>query len=123
MITQEDVPLTIQVASILGNDFDFDGDALELIGVGAVEHASLLIDEHGNILFTPEDNFFGVVNFTYTVRDYLGASSVGTVTVNITPVNDRPVARTDYFSTQEDTVKVIPADPVPVKLRRKCLAT
>ena len=45
----------------------------------------------GAIRFIPDPDYFGSAQFTYTVTD--GDTPVeATVTVNVTPVNDAPVA-------------------------------
>jgi VCBS repeat-containing protein len=43
-------------------------------------------------------------SFTYTVTDPYGATSVATVTVQVSGANDGPVARDDTGTTDEDTV-------------------
>ncbi|MFY0653953.1 MAG: tandem-95 repeat protein [Cyclobacteriaceae bacterium] len=54
------------------------------------------IDVDGNLTFTPEENFNGTSSVNYTIKDNLGATSnVATVTVDITPANDGPVAVDD----------------------------
>jgi hypothetical protein len=45
--------------------------------------------------FTPDPDFNGQTTFNYTVSDDSGAESTATVTVNVTAVNDAPVAFND----------------------------
>jgi uncharacterized protein (TIGR03382 family) len=51
-----------------------------------------------SVRFTPNANFFGTTTFTYTLADNNGGTAPGTVTVNVTAVNDPPNAVNDSFS-------------------------
>ena len=63
----------------------------------------------------PNSNYFGTTTFTYTMIDSAVDSnpaivpSIGTVTVQVTPVNDPPEAAPRFASVKEDTTLVIPA--------------
>ena len=63
----------------------------------------------------PNTNYFGSTTFTYTMIDSAVDSnpaivqSIGTVTVQVTPVNDPPVAEPRSATVKEDTTLVIPA--------------
>ncbi|HEV7417520.1 MAG TPA: tandem-95 repeat protein, partial [Tianweitania sediminis] len=53
----------------------------------------LSLQENGSFTFTPPPNTFGEFNFSYVVRDSLGASSPAQVfTITVDPVNDAPLA-------------------------------
>ena len=99
--TTEDTPVPISPSSLLGNDFDPDGDLLTVAsvqsGVGGIVSLA-----GGAITFTPNPNFNGPASFTYTVSDGNGGFATATVTVNVTAVNDAPVASDDSVSTNED---------------------
>ncbi|MCV5333758.1 cadherin-like domain-containing protein, partial [Escherichia coli] len=56
--------------------------------------------------YTPNDNYVGKDTFTYIVTSG-GVSESTTVEVNVTPVNDAPVAKNDISTTQEDTAVTI----------------
>ncbi len=70
-----------------------------------------LDDDNRTIVYTPPANIGGVMDtFTYTVVDVPGpgqlsevATTVATVTINLTSVNDPPTANPDNLSTLEDT--------------------
>jgi hypothetical protein len=55
------------------------------------------------LMYTPHPDFFGADSFTYRATDTGGESIIGTAQVNITPVNDAPVAVDDTVATAEDT--------------------
>ena len=85
---QEDTTLTI---SPLTNDTDVDqaneGDTLTISGTSGVNNATAQIINSGTaILFTPDANWFGTEEFSYTVKDSAGAQSTATITVNVSDV-------------------------------------
>ena len=59
-------------------------------------------------LYTPNPDFNGVDRFSFTVSDGLTTSSAGTVTVEVSPVNDAPVAGADAAAAQQDTALELP---------------
>ncbi|WP_154221114.1 tandem-95 repeat protein, partial [Vibrio parahaemolyticus] len=66
----------------------------------------------GSVTYTPNDNYHGADSFTYIVTSG-GVSESTTVNVDVTPVNDAPVATNDTAITDEDTpvtIDVLPND-------------
>ena len=62
------------------------------------------VNNTGVITFTPALNYNGTASITYSIKDNGGATSdAGTITINITPVNDAVVIGNDNFVTNEDT--------------------
>jgi len=118
--TPEDTTLTVPASSgLLAGDTDVDGDPLAvteftvagdptvyspgdtatIAGVG-----DLTINADGSYSFVPAPNYNGPVPVaTYTVSDGNGGTDQGTLTLNVTPVNDPPVAVDDTGTTPEDT--------------------
>jgi hypothetical protein len=94
----EDASVTI---SVLDNDFDVDGDALTLIGVGLSGHGSVVANTDGTVTYSPGPDFFGTDSFTYKISDGINAAVTGTVTVEVIGVDDPPVAVDDVATTQE----------------------
>ncbi len=86
--TPEDTPVTIPV---LANDNDPDGDPLTVTGATSPD-GTVVINADGTITFTPNPNFNGIATITYTISDGNGGTSTAIVAVNVTPVNDVPVA-------------------------------
>jgi VCBS repeat-containing protein len=99
--TPEETPVTLNV---LGNDSDPDGDTLTVTGA-TVDPAkgSVSINPDGTLAFNPAPNFNGPVEITYTISDGKGGSATSTVTVNVTPANDAPLAVNDSATTTEDS--------------------
>lgn len=88
--TAEDTALEINLATLLANDSDPEGDPLELVSVTA-DTGQAWINLAGNVSFEPDANFHGTATLTYTITDPIGAEDTGDVTVTVTPVNDPPV--------------------------------
>jgi VCBS repeat-containing protein len=97
--------------NVLGNDTDVEGDQLVVSSVGAAAHGTASLD-NGVVSYTPAANYNGSDSFSYTVSDGNGGTEQGTVNVNVTPVNDDPVATADTKSTPEDTTLTVPAPGV-----------
>ncbi|MBK6653635.1 MAG: tandem-95 repeat protein [Zoogloea sp.] len=99
--TPEDQPVTVNV---LGNDSDPDGDTLTVTSA-TVDPAkgSVTVNPDGSLTFNPAANTNGPVVVTYTISDGKGGSATSTVTVNVTPANDAPLAVNDSATTTEDS--------------------
>ena len=87
----EDTPVTISAATLLSNDFDIDSGTLSIGSVIAGSGGAVALNSNGDIVFTPNANFSGAANFSYVVLDGQGASTVATVGVTVTAVNDAPI--------------------------------
>ncbi|MGC8742630.1 MAG: immunoglobulin domain-containing protein, partial [Verrucomicrobiia bacterium] len=82
------------------------------------ENANQMIDnltitaqlDQTKIFYTPNANFNGQDQFTYTVTDGRLTSQAGTVTINVLPVNDPPIA-------EDMTVNGLEDQPLPIQLQ------
>ncbi|WP_246033225.1 Ig-like domain-containing protein [Shewanella canadensis] len=81
----EDTAFTFQASTILGNDSDPDGDAIEIVSAGNASHGTVSIDALGNLLFTPEEGYTGPASFDYTITDPSGLVDTATVFFDIIP--------------------------------------
>ncbi|EOW9663829.1 tandem-95 repeat protein [Vibrio parahaemolyticus] len=106
----EDTPTIIKV---LGNDtFEGDDKVVSLDAENGPKNGTVIVNNDGTVTYTPDDNYAGEDTFTYIVTSG-GVSESTTVEVNVTPVNDAPVAKDDIATTQEDTavtIDVLPND-------------
>ncbi|HCZ9162412.1 TPA: tandem-95 repeat protein, partial [Vibrio alginolyticus] len=106
----EDTPTIIKV---LGNDtFEGDDKAVSLDSNNGPANGTVSVNPDGSVTYTPNDNFHGTDSFTYIVTSG-GVSESTTVNVDVTPVNDAPVAKDDTAVTDEDTpvtIDVLPND-------------
>jgi hypothetical protein len=104
--TNEDTYLIINAANgVLSNDTDPEGDALTATLLTNPSHGTLVVfAANGRFRYMPNLNFNGTDTFTYKATDTSGAFTIATVTINVNPVNDRPDADPNYFTTNEDTI-------------------
>ncbi|WP_139126394.1 tandem-95 repeat protein, partial [Vibrio parahaemolyticus] len=106
----EDTPTIIKV---LGNDtFEGKDKVVSLDAENGPKNGTVIVNNDGTVIYTPDDNYVGKDTFTYVVTSG-GVSESTTVEVNVTPVNDAPVAKDDIATTQEDTavtIDVLPND-------------
>lgn len=107
--TSEDTSLTIAASGVLANDTDANNDALSAVLASTTAHGTLLLNGSGGFSYLPAANYNGSDSFTYRASDGSLASNVVTVSINVTPVNDAPVAAADAYSTNEDTALNIAA--------------
>ncbi|MEM6637427.1 MAG: tandem-95 repeat protein [Pseudomonadota bacterium] len=100
----EDTPQVIQAATLLQGFSDVEGDTLQVTDLAAGQGASLVDNLDGTFTFTPGANVFGDVDLTYTVSDGQGGTLEGQMlTLNLSPVEDAPIANNSAVSTDEDT--------------------
>ena len=93
--TLQDTAVTIKV---LDNDSDLDGNTLTLTGVGADAAHGTAIRSGNNVIYTPNAGFAGEDQFTYTVADGTGNSTVGHVFVKINTPGGNLKATNDLYT-------------------------
>jgi gliding motility-associated-like protein len=96
LTTPEDTPLPIAL-----NGVDVDGDPMTYSIVTPPLHGSLT-GTGANITYTPDVNYNGSDNFTFSVVDGLITSNVATISISVTPVNDAPAASNQNVILPED---------------------
>ncbi len=103
----ENTPINIDV---LDGDVDPDGDMLTITEVDGqpimagetvpVTNGTVTLENDGTLTFTPDMNYNGPIDFTYTIADPSGASTTATVSGEVDPV---PMAAMLVADTPEDT--------------------
>ncbi len=93
---EEDVAVSL---TLTGSDSD--GDALTFAVVTSPTKGKLT-GTVPNLVYTPAANVTGIDSFTFNVRDGKASSSPASVTINIAPVNDAPLASAESITTTED---------------------
>ncbi|BAJ00515.1 Ig-like domain-containing protein [Shewanella violacea] len=88
--------------SVLSNDTDVDNDVLTLT-LNAASNGSTINHNDGSVSYTPDANFNGSDSVQYSVSDGQGGEAQAVIYLNVTAVNDAPVAEVDLISMEEDT--------------------
>jgi hypothetical protein len=102
--TDEDVAVTIDV---LANDSDSDGDALTVIEVGSALNGTAALNSDATVTYEPSSDFNGSDSFTYTITDGELLASA-TVLIEVTSVNDAPVANDDVAVLERRRRVIVP---------------
>jgi hypothetical protein len=122
----EDTTLTLAAPGVLTNDTDANNDAITVSKVNgsttnvgtavALTGGSLTLNADGSFTFVPMANWNGTQTFTYNVKDVLERSTAGTVTLNVTSVDDAVVfSATSNAQVTTNTVTFV-EDAGPVTL-------
>ncbi|NEO14029.1 MULTISPECIES: Ig-like domain-containing protein [unclassified Moorena] len=89
--------------NVLANDTDPEGDALNVAIDQQGGNGTAVVNQDGTITYTPNDGFLGADSFTYQVSDGINPAVTATVNVDVTAVNDSPVATDDTATTEQNT--------------------
>ncbi|UCF12696.1 MAG: tandem-95 repeat protein, partial [Thermoplasmatales archaeon] len=87
---------------VLANDIDVDGDSLDITSVSTPTHGTATYTA-SYVYYTPDPDYTGSDQFSYTISDNNGGTDSATVYVTVTPVNDPPVASDDTATVLEDS--------------------
>ena len=101
---KEDTPLIVDAGSgVLENDYDPDGVEITAILASSPENGSVELSDDGSFTYSPDQNFYGVDQFTYHVADAFGKAPPAVVIINVEQVNDPPIANDDNYLTAPGT--------------------
>ena len=93
---------TAFVVDFLLNDSDPDGDAISVVSIGEASNGTVTNNVAGTVTYTPDTDFSGPDQFTYTVTD--GArTSQAIVLISVAAVDDTPRPVDDTAFTIPDT--------------------
>ena len=98
----EDDSLTIVAPGVLTNDTDDDGAPLTAVLVTGTTDGTLTLNQDGSFTYAPDPDFNGADTFTYVANDGTEDSNVATVTIDVAPVDDRPVLDTNTGVTLDE---------------------
>ncbi len=93
----------VVLSNLLDNDVDVDGDTLTITAVGTPANGSAVLGSDGAVTYTPDPGFSGSDTFTYTTSDGR-LEDTASVTINVMPVNDAPVAEDIDAIISEDGI-------------------
>jgi Bacterial Ig domain len=98
--TSEDVSVGITILGTGGNSGPLTYALTALPAKGTLSTPASMTSSSGvSYTYTPAANANGADTFAFTVSDGTNTSAVATVTINITPVNDAPVANPQTVNT------------------------
>ncbi|MGD9210929.1 MAG: Ig-like domain-containing protein, partial [Desulfobacteraceae bacterium] len=100
----EGQPITIDV---LANDVEPDGEAMKLVELGEPISGTAEMTADGQVVYTPDPNHSGDVEFYYIVSDVNGLEAAGWVFVSIINVDNGIDAQPDTMTTVEDNPATI----------------
>lgn len=87
---------------LLDNDTDDEGDPLTAVLSSGPSNGSLVLNTDGTFEYTPNGDFFGTDHFTYMANDGFFDSTPATVTIDVTGVDDLPIANDDRYGVLKD---------------------
>jgi len=67
-----------------------------------------------DLIYTPSTDFYGMDQFTFYINDGVTDSNVATIDIEVTNINDAPVAIDDYYEVDQDGVLDVAAPGVLV---------
>jgi len=85
--------------NVLNNDSDVENDPLTVSLVSNVNFGTLNLNANGTFSYIPNPNYFGSDGFSYKVCDTEPLCTTETVSINVTSVNDAPIAVDDSLLT------------------------
>lgn len=88
---------------VLGNDSDFDGDALTARRMTTTAHGTLNLNPDGSFTYAPQAGFSGVDTFTYQANDGKLDSNIATVTITVNKINHAPQITSTAVTTATAT--------------------
>ena len=81
---------------------DTDNDFLVYEIIDSSKHGNINILLDTGFVYTPFTNFFGLDSFKYLAYDGEAYSEPAMVTIEVSEVNDKPIAIDDHFMVVED---------------------
>ncbi|MCG8649258.1 MAG: Ig-like domain-containing protein, partial [Pirellulales bacterium] len=93
-IDEDEVDAALRTINLIANDTSVESLTVVSISAGSLGTATILAGGE-SALYTPNPNAFGRDVLNYTVSNIFGETATGNLTVNLTAVNDPPVATDD----------------------------
>ncbi|MFH1419050.1 MAG: Ig-like domain-containing protein [Planctomycetota bacterium] len=108
--TPEDTPLSVDAANgVLDNDYGGSGPFTAEV-VSDVSHGQLDLHADGSFDYAPDVDYYGPDPFIYRAFDGFVYSNEASVDLDVTPVNDPPVAFQDTYFAEGNTRLSVPEE-------------
>ena len=108
----EDTILSVAAPGVLAGVTDVDGDFLKAELISSTARGSLTFNADGSFSYKPRANDDTSDSFKYAIHDGTGLSNIAVVVIDLLPVNDAPVARSDSFTLDANTTLTVAAPGV-----------
>ena len=96
----------ISQVEFLANDFDIDGDTVNVQSVGAASVGTVSF-VGGVVTYTAPVNYLGAAQFQYTINDGFGNTATATANLSV-EANIGPIGVNDAINSDEDVVLIMP---------------
>ncbi|MEM7114954.1 MAG: Ig-like domain-containing protein [Chloroflexota bacterium] len=103
-VAENDMLVVSAQNGVLDNDNDADDDALTARLVTEPQFGTLKLGNNGSFNYEPDADFFGSDSFRYRADDGTDRSNTATVTIVVRQVNSPPVAASDDYTIDENTI-------------------
>ena len=112
----EDINITFTQESLLANDSNYQGtlDGIVFSRITSFPSHGLIQYSGGVYTYNPDSNFNGTDTFKYVVKDAGGESNEATVSLILSPVNDRPYAENNYYTLENTIGATLNLNPSPL---------
>ncbi len=79
------------IIPVLDNDFDVDGDAINITSVENPAHGNVTVQADGTITYVAHSSYVGIDTFTYTINDGNGNEATATAKVSCSDNQHPPI--------------------------------
>lgn len=93
--------------AVLANDLGLDNLPVSVSIISQPTNGKVVVESNNTVTYTPNGLYNGIETFVYRVTDGTGAFADATVSVNVTFVNDTPVAVNDGRGTSINTPVIV----------------
>ncbi|OUR76349.1 hypothetical protein A9Q83_14320, partial [Alphaproteobacteria bacterium 46_93_T64] len=98
--TSEDTAIIFSASDLMANSTDVDGDTLSIVAFDQPAHGLVVDNGDGTYTFTPDADWDGATNFSYTVSDGAGGTDTATANITVDAVADAPTLSVSLGSPQ-----------------------
>jgi Ca2+-binding RTX toxin-like protein len=104
----EDNSIVIDLADYILDDENINADLFANLSLSKPMHGSAILNDQNQIIYTPDQNYFGSDEFSYNITDNEGLSATNKISLTVNNINDAPVVIDNIeLITKEDSSIVI----------------
>lgn len=103
--------LVVPAPGVLGNDYDLDGDTIQVSGTYDALHGYVMQTTLGSFEYTPDEGFTGMDSFQYRVYDGMDYSATATVSIFVEGWHEYvPIEGDDRYATAAEAARTAFSD-------------